>query len=129
MNSAAFDPADAHRHRLSDNTARIWDARSGQKIAAVAFDASVSVLAIYGTAVALGDGLGRVHVLDLAADEPHEGRDPWIRSHLATAERRTVDLEACEGAHAFARPSPACASPAGGIKDARSEPAPPVADP
>jgi hypothetical protein len=55
-----------------DNTARIWDAASGAAIAAVAFDAGLVGLAIHGNAIALGDRLGRVHVLDLMVGEPKE---------------------------------------------------------
>jgi hypothetical protein len=74
VHSAAFAPDGARIVTASsdDNTARIWDAASGDEIAAVAFDAPLSALAIHGTAIALGDKLGRVHVVDVDVEEPGE---------------------------------------------------------
>jgi WD40 repeat protein len=48
----------------SDHTARIWDARFGVPIACIVLDAAVTALDCYGEVLALGDGLGKLHVFD-----------------------------------------------------------------
>jgi WD40 repeat protein len=47
-----------------DRMARLWDATTGQEITRIILDASVTGLSVYGGTIALGDALGRVHVLD-----------------------------------------------------------------
>ena len=63
--SAVFSPDGARIVTASnDRTARLWEAATGQEIARIALDAAVTALAVYGGAIALGDGLGRIHVFD-----------------------------------------------------------------
>src|SRR5262249_12413634 len=47
-----------------DHTARIWDATTGREITRIVLDAAVSALAVHEGDIALGDALGRVHVLE-----------------------------------------------------------------
>ena len=65
MRRAAFSP---NGNRVitasSDRTARIWDSSTGVELAHVTLDAAVQSLAVHGTAFALGDSLGRLHVFD-----------------------------------------------------------------
>jgi WD40 repeat protein len=63
--SAAFSPDGARIVTASlDRTARIWDAMTGTETARIALDAVVSALAVHNGNIALGDGLGRVHVFE-----------------------------------------------------------------
>jgi hypothetical protein len=63
--SASFSPDGARIVTASrDRTARLWDATTGQEITRVILDAAVTGLSVYGGAIALGDALGRVHVLE-----------------------------------------------------------------
>ena len=65
VQSAAFSPDGARIVTASyDRTARIWDAATGAEIARMTVDAGVFALAVHGTAIALGDALGRIHVFD-----------------------------------------------------------------
>jgi hypothetical protein len=63
--SASFSPNGARIVTVSDDhTARIWDATTGQEITRIVLDASVNGLSVYGGTIALGDALGRIHVLE-----------------------------------------------------------------
>jgi WD40 repeat protein len=65
VQSAFFSPNGPRIVTASaDRTARLWDAATGQEIARIFLDASVTGLSVYGGAIALGDALGRVHVFD-----------------------------------------------------------------
>ena len=65
MWTASFSPDGARIVTGSyDRTARLWDATTGQEITRIVLDASVTGLSVYGGTIALGDALGRVHVLD-----------------------------------------------------------------
>ena len=65
VRSAAFSPDGARIVTASDDrTARIWDAATGAEIARMTLDAGVFALSVHGTAIALGDALGRIHVFD-----------------------------------------------------------------
>jgi WD40 repeat protein len=63
--TASFSPDGARIVTGSyDRTARLWDATTGQEITRIVLDASVTGLSVYGGTIALGDALGRVHVLE-----------------------------------------------------------------
>jgi WD40 repeat protein len=63
--SAAFFPDGARIVTASkDRTARIWDAATGQEITRIVLDASVAGPSVYRGTIALGDGLGRLHVFE-----------------------------------------------------------------
>jgi WD40 repeat protein len=63
--TAAFFPDGAHVVTGSDDrTARIWDAARRIEIARIFLDAEVTALAVHCNTIALGDGLGRIHVID-----------------------------------------------------------------
>ena len=47
-----------------DRTARLWDVITGRELACIALDAVVSAVNVFGGTIALGDGLGRIHVFD-----------------------------------------------------------------
>jgi WD40 repeat protein len=65
VSSASFSPDGARIVTASqDGTMRIWDATTGQEITRIVLDASVTGLSVYGGTIALGDALGRVHVLE-----------------------------------------------------------------
>jgi WD40 repeat protein len=67
VESAAFSVDGAHVVTASeDHTARLWDATTGQEITRIVLDASVTGLSVYGSTIALGDALGRVHILEAA---------------------------------------------------------------
>jgi WD domain, G-beta repeat len=67
VSSAAFSPDGARIVTASlDRTARLWDATTGQEITRIVLDASVTALSVYGGTIALGDGLGRIHVFEAA---------------------------------------------------------------
>jgi WD40 repeat protein len=63
--NASFSPDAARIVTGShDRTARFWDAITGQEIARITLDASVTALSVYGSTIALGDALGRIHVFE-----------------------------------------------------------------
>ena len=63
--SASFSPDGARIVTASDDgTARLWDTATGEEITRIVLDASVTGLSVYGGTIALGDALGRVHVLE-----------------------------------------------------------------
>ena len=65
VQSASFSPDGARIVTASrDRTACLWDATTGQQITRIVLDASVTALSVYGGTIALGDALGRVHVLE-----------------------------------------------------------------
>jgi WD40 repeat protein len=65
VTGAAFSPDGARIVTASnDQTARLWETDSARELARIALDAAVSALSIHGTAIALGDALGRIHVFD-----------------------------------------------------------------
>jgi WD40 repeat protein len=67
--SALFSPDGARIVTTSaDCTACIRDTRSGETIACIVLDAAVIALAISGGALALGDALGRLSVLDIGLE-------------------------------------------------------------
>lgn len=47
-----------------DRTCRIWDVATAGELARINLDAAVTALDVHGTAIALGDALGRIHVYD-----------------------------------------------------------------
>ncbi|WP_027184533.1 TIR domain-containing protein [Desulfovibrio inopinatus] len=51
-----------------DKTARIWETDTGEELACIVLDAVPSKLDIYNNAIALGDGLGRIHIFDYDPD-------------------------------------------------------------
>jgi hypothetical protein len=61
----------------NDPEARLWDAATGAEIMRITVDAAVTALAFHGGSIALGDRLGRIHVLDVTAflskPEPSHG--------------------------------------------------------
>jgi hypothetical protein len=76
VSSAALSPDGARIVTCSrDNTARIWDAASGAEIVRITLDAAATALSISGTAIALGDALGRLHVFDAPNLLSAESRD------------------------------------------------------
>jgi WD40 repeat protein len=63
--SASFLPVGVRVVTASkDRTARLWDAETGREIARIILDAAVTAVSMCGSAIALGDALGRVHVFD-----------------------------------------------------------------
>lgn len=65
VQSASFSPDGARIVTASnDRTARLWDATTGQEITRIILDASVTGLSVHRGTIALGDLLGRVHVLE-----------------------------------------------------------------
>ena len=65
--SAAFSPDGARIVTASyDHTARLWDATTGEELARIVLDASVTGLSVCGGTIAFGDALGRVHVFEAA---------------------------------------------------------------
>ena len=67
MSSASFSPDGARIVTASyDHTARLWDATTGEELARIVLDASVTGLSVYGGTIALGDALGGVHVFEAA---------------------------------------------------------------
>ncbi|MFL5279597.1 MAG: WD40 repeat domain-containing protein [Rhodopila sp.] len=66
--NATFLPDGSHIITGSrDNTMRIWSAVTGREVARITLDAAVYALSIFGTPIALGDALGRLHVFDAPA--------------------------------------------------------------
>lgn len=90
VSSASYSP-DGGRilSACLDKTARIWDAATAEEIGRIPLDAAVTGLAIHGTAIALGDALGRIHVFDAEVCLA-DGKDPsfaLFELYLATAEK------------------------------------------
>jgi WD40 repeat protein len=78
VNNACFAAGGARVVTASDDrTARIWDVATGEEVARIALDATINGLSVHGGAIALGDGLGRIHVFNadefLRADSPVGG--------------------------------------------------------
>jgi WD40 repeat protein len=81
VNNACFAAGGARVVTASDDrTARIWDVatgETGEEVARIALDATINGLSVHGGAIALGDGLGRIHVFNadefLRADSPVGG--------------------------------------------------------
>ncbi len=71
VTSAAFSPDGTRIVTASwDKTARLWNAATGAEITRITLDATVTAFAVHGCLIALGDGLGRIHVLEAAAFLP-----------------------------------------------------------
>src|SRR5215470_11875058 len=66
---ALFLPSNQILTASWDRTARIWDTISGAEMVRVTLDAAVTAVAVRKGSIALGDRLGRVHVLTLARFE------------------------------------------------------------
>ena len=65
VESASFSPDGTCIVTAStDGTVRLWDATTGREITRVVLDASGIGLSVHGSAIALGDALGRIHVFD-----------------------------------------------------------------
>jgi WD40 repeat protein len=59
----------------TDYTARVWDER-GRELALIALDAEVNALDVRGSAITLGDRLGRIHVFE--AEELESIQNPGV---------------------------------------------------
>ncbi len=47
-----------------DKTMRIWDIGGKKEITRITLETAITALAVHGSAIALGDVLGRLHVYD-----------------------------------------------------------------
>jgi WD domain, G-beta repeat/APAF-1 helical domain len=64
--SASFSPDGTRIITASrDRTARLWDTTNGEETTRIALDAACTALAVHAGIIALGDGLGRIHVFEI----------------------------------------------------------------